>query len=90
MTNGHLEALAGSTQPLSGGCCRGARKCRSPAAGIFSLRPKSSAIRSACLPWVGDIAQPGQFRQSFGPVPFGFAVDRRESSRGLRSGRQRP
>ena len=75
--NGHLEALAGSTQPLSGAAVGGAQVSFS-SGGDFLVATEKLGNQIGVFALVGDIAQPGQFRQSFGPVPFGFAVDRRD------------
>jgi 6-phosphogluconolactonase len=75
--DGHLQALAASTQPLSGAAVGGAQLSFS-AGGDFLVATEKLGSQIGVFALVGDIAQPGQYRQSFGPVPFGFAVDRRD------------
>jgi 6-phosphogluconolactonase len=75
--NGRLEALPGSTQRLSGAAVGGAQLLFS-SGGDFLIATEKLGSQIGVFALVGDIAQPGQFQQSFGPVPFGFAVDRRD------------
>ncbi|TMH78748.1 MAG: lactonase family protein [Betaproteobacteria bacterium] len=75
--DGHLQALPGSAQKLSGAAVGGAQLSFSRG-GDFLVATEKLGSQIGVFALVDDIAQPGQFQQSYGPVPFGFAVDRRD------------
>jgi len=75
--DGSLEALPGSTQRLSGAGVGGAQLAFSRG-GDFLVATEKLASQIGVFALLDGVAQPGQFQQSYGPVPFGFAVDRRD------------
>jgi 6-phosphogluconolactonase len=74
---GLLEPLPGSTQALSGAGVGGAQLSFSTD-GDFLVATEKLGGQIGVFAVVDDIAQAGQFRASFGAVPFGFAIDRRD------------
>ncbi len=74
---GLLEPLPGSKQSLSGAGVGGAELSFS-SDGDFLVATEKLGSQIGVFAVVDDIAQAGQFRQSYGAVPFGFAIDRRD------------
>lgn len=75
--DGSLEALPGSTQALSGAGVVGAQVSFS-SGGDFLIATEKVGNQIGLFELIDGIAQPGRFEASFGAVPFGFAVDRRD------------
>ena len=75
--DGSLEALPGSTQGLSGAGVVGAQVSFS-SGGDFLIATEKVGNQIGVFEVIDGVAQPGHFEPSFGAVPFGFAVDRRD------------
>jgi len=75
--DGSLEPLPGSTQALSGAGVVGTQVSFS-SGGDFLIATEKVGNRIGVFETIEGIAQPGRFEPSFGAVPFGFAVDRRD------------